>query len=197
MPKKPTPADANLILTLYDLRREAELRKARNWWLVDFWPDSADDFMKVVQAMGTPENNWLRQVPSYWELAASLVLHGTVNETLFLEPACSGEMFLVFAKVHPFLQDVREKMQNPRMLANVEKVIKKSKAGQERLKVVEQRLAARRKQMKRGRRSDVAACRHWLSTTFSCPLWLSASFPRTAGPGRWPAMRRVSRHSRQ
>jgi hypothetical protein len=73
-----------------------------------------------------------------------------VNETLFLEPAFSGEMFFVFAKVHPFLKDVREKMQNPRLLANVEKVIMKSKAGQERLKVVEQRMAARRKQMKEG-----------------------------------------------
>jgi len=89
-------------------------------------------------------------VAGYWELAASLVVHGTVNETLFLEPAFSGEMFLIFAKLHPFLQDVREKMQNPRMLANVEQVIKKSKAGQERLKAVEQRLAARRKQMKEG-----------------------------------------------
>jgi hypothetical protein len=59
-------------------------------------------------------------------------------------------MFLIFAKLHPFLQDVREKMQNPRMLANVEKVINKSKANQERLKAVEQRLAARRKQMKEG-----------------------------------------------
>jgi hypothetical protein len=148
MAKKPTPTDATVILTLYDLRREAELRKARNWWLVDFWPDSADDFMKVAQAMGTPENNWLRQVVGYWELAAALVLHGTVNETLFLEPACSGEMFLVFAKLHPFLPDVREKMQNPRLLANVEQVITKSKAGRERLKAVEQRLAARRTQMK-------------------------------------------------
>jgi hypothetical protein len=73
-----------------------------------------------------------------------------VNETLFLEPACSGEMFLVFAKLHPFLQEVREKMQNPRMLANVEQVITKSKAGRERLKAVEQRLAARRTQMKAG-----------------------------------------------
>ena len=59
-------------------------------------------------------------------------------------------MFLIFAKLHPFLKEVREKMRNPRMLANVEKVIKKSKAGQERLKVVEQRMAARRKQMKKG-----------------------------------------------
>jgi hypothetical protein len=150
MPKKPTPADAELILKLYDLRREAEIRKARNWWLVDFWPETADDFMKVAQALGTQENAWLRQVAGYWELAASLVIHGAVNETLFLEPAFSGEMFLIFAKLHPFLKDVREKMQNPRMLANVETVIKKSKASQERLKAVEQRLAARRKQLKEG-----------------------------------------------
>ena len=150
MPKKPTPADAELILKLYDLRREGEIRKARNWWLVEFWPETAEEFMKVAQALGTQENNWLRQVGGYWELAASLVVHGTVNETLFLEPAFSGEMFLIFAKLHPFLQDVREKLQNPRMLANVEKVIKKSKANRERLKVVEQRLAARRKQMKEG-----------------------------------------------
>ena len=150
MPKKPTPADAKLILKLYDLRREAEIRKARNWWFATFWPENADDFMKVALAIGTPENNWLRQVASYWELAASLLLHGTVNETLFLEPAFSGEMFFIFAKIHPFLKEVREKMQNPRMLANVEKVIKKSKASQERLKFVEQRLAARRQQMKEG-----------------------------------------------
>ena len=148
MPKKPTPADATLVLKLYDLRREAEIRKGRNWWFAEFWPESADDFMKVAQAIGTQENNWLRQVPSYWELAAALVLHGTVSETLFLEPAFSGEMFFIFAKLHPFLAELRERTQNPRMLANVEKVIKKSKAGQERLRFVEQRLAARRKQMK-------------------------------------------------
>jgi hypothetical protein len=150
MPKKPTLADANLILKLYDLRREPEIRKARNWWLVNFWPQNTDDVMKVAQALGTHENNWLRQVPGYWELAASLVLHGTLSETLFLEPAFSGEMFLIFAKLHPFLTEVREKMQNPRLLANVEKLIKKTKAGQERLKVVEQRVATRRQQMKEG-----------------------------------------------
>ena len=150
MPEKPTLDDAKLILKLYDLRREAEIRKARNWWLVDFWPETVDDFLKVARAMGTQENNWLRQVAGYWELAASLVVHGTLNETLFLEPAFSGEMFLIFAKLHPFLKEVREKMQNPRMLANVETIIKKSKATRERLKFVEQRLAARRKQMKEG-----------------------------------------------
>jgi len=148
MPKKPTLADAELILKLYDLRREAEIRKARNWWFANFWPETADDFIKVAQAIGTQENNWLRQVAGYWDLAASLVVHGVANETLFLEPAFSGEMFLIFAKIHPFVKEVRERMQNPRMLANVETVIKKSKASQERLKAVEQRMAARRKQMK-------------------------------------------------
>lgn len=148
MPKKPTLADATLILQLYDLRREAELRKARNWWMAKFWPETAEDFLKVMQAMGTPENAWLRQVPSYWELAASLVLHGTLSEALFLEPASSGEMFMVFAKVRPFLKEVRERLQAPQMLANVEKVILKTKAGRDRLAFVEKRLAARRQQMK-------------------------------------------------
>jgi len=150
MPKKPALADADLILKLYDLRREAEIRKARNWWLVTFWPETADDFMKVALAVGTQENNWLRQVGGYWELAASLVVHGTLNEALFLEPAFSGEMFLLFAKIHPFLKDVREKMQNPGLLANVETVITKSKTGRERLQFVERRMAARRKQMQEG-----------------------------------------------
>ena len=61
MPKKPTVADAQLILQLYDLRREPEIRKARNWWLTEFWPANADDFIKVSGATGTQENAWLRQ----------------------------------------------------------------------------------------------------------------------------------------
>ena len=147
MPKKPTPADAELILKLYDLRREAEIRKARNWWLVNFWPETIDDVMKVANALGTQENAWFRQVIGYWELAASLVLHGAANDTLFLEPAASGEMFLIFAKLHPFLKEIREKM-NPGILKNAEAVIMKSKATRERLASVEQRLLTRLKQMK-------------------------------------------------
>ena len=104
--------------------------------------------MKTAMALGTQENNWLRQVGGYWELAASLVVHGTLNDELFLEPSFSGEMFFLFAKVHPFLKELREKMQNPRMLANVEKVIKGSKAGRDRLKFTEERLAARGKMMR-------------------------------------------------
>jgi len=148
MPKKATKADAELILKLYDLRREAELRKARNWWFAEFWPESADDFMKIAMALGTQQNNWLRQVGGYWEIAAALVVHGTLNEDLFLELSFSGEMFMVFAKIHPFLKELRGRMQSPHFLSNVEKVINRSKAGREKLKFFEERMAARRKMVK-------------------------------------------------
>jgi hypothetical protein len=147
MPKKPTTADAELIIKLYDLRREAELRKARNWWLVNFWPESADDFMKIGGALGTQENNWLRQVAGYWSMVASLTLAGTVNQELVLDPSFSGEMFFIFAKVKPFLGELRTKMKNPRMFANVEKVINSSKQGREWLKYVEGQVAGRREAM--------------------------------------------------
>ena len=140
----PTTADAELILKLYDLRREAEIRKARNWWL-GFWPDTADDIMKVATAFGSQENAWMRQVGGYWELAASFVLHGTLNRDLFLEGSFSGEMFLIFAKIEPFLKDLREKMQNPNIFGNVEKVIASSPGGMQRVKDTQARLANLRK----------------------------------------------------
>ena len=144
MPKKPTTADAELILKLYDLRREAEIRKARNWWGGEFFPQSADDFLKVAWAMGTPENNWLRQVTGYWSMAASFVLQGVLNEDLFLQPAFSGEMFLIFAKIHPFLKDLREKMGDPQMFANIEKVITRTKWGRDRLQFMIKRVESMR-----------------------------------------------------
>jgi hypothetical protein len=147
MSTKPTAADAELILKLYDLRREPEMRNARNWWLVNFWPQSADDIMNVGMEMGSQENNWLRQVTGYWEMAASLVLHGAANADLFLEPSFSGEMFFVFCKVHPFLNELREKMQSPTMMGNVEKLINSTEASRERFQVFQQRVAARRKAM--------------------------------------------------
>ncbi|MGO9084732.1 MAG: hypothetical protein ACLQBK_05855 [Candidatus Sulfotelmatobacter sp.] len=144
MPKKPTIADAQLILQLYDLRREAEMRKARNWWAGEFFPQSADDFLKVSSAMGTQENNWLRQVAGYWGMAASFVLQGVLNEDLFLQPGVSGEMFLIYAKVHPFIKELREKLGDPQVFLNVEKVITHTKWGRDRLQFMIKRVAALR-----------------------------------------------------
>jgi hypothetical protein len=144
MAKKATPVDAQLILQLYDLRREAEMRKARNWWVVEFWPQTADEVLKIVGAMGSQENNWLRQVGGYWSMAAALVLQGALNEELFIQPAVSGEMFLLFAKLHPFLKELREKLGDPHMFANIEKVITNSKFGRDRLKLTLKRVEAQR-----------------------------------------------------
>jgi hypothetical protein len=144
MSTTPTAADAELIMKLYDLRREAELRKARNWWL-GFWPDSADDIVKIASALGSQENAWLRQAGGYWEMAASFVLHGALNRELFLEPSFSGEMFVFFGKVEPFVKELREKMQNPAIFGNVEKLIATSEGGLERLKQTQQRMAGMRK----------------------------------------------------
>jgi len=150
MSSTPTTADAELITKLYDLRRESEIRKARNWW-IGFWPESADDILKIATALGTQENAWLRQVGGYWEMAASFVLHGTLNRDLFLEPSFSGEMFLFYGKIQPFLKDVREKMQNPAIFANVEKLIATSEGAPERLKQVQARTAMIRKEAQSAR----------------------------------------------
>jgi len=142
---KPTAADAELILKLYDLRREPELRKARHWWVVTFSPQTADDFMKVSGAFGTPENNWLRQVLGYWGIASSLVNHGALNREMFLEPSFCGEMVLIYGKMKPFLKEIREKMKNQQFLAGIESLIMSTKKSREFLKRMETNMAARRK----------------------------------------------------
>src|SRR5580698_2311056 len=144
MATTPTTADAELIVKLYDLRREAECRKARNWFL-GFWPESAEDILKIATAMGSQENAWLRQAGGYWEMAASFVLHGALNRELFLEGSFSGEMFVFFGKIEPFLKELREKMQSPTIFGNVEKLIATSEGGAERLKQTQERMAGIRK----------------------------------------------------
>ena len=148
MPNKPSAADAELILKLYDLRRESEMRKARRWWFADFWPESVDDIMNLAMNTKAQENDWLRQVLGYWDMAAMLVVHGTLNEAMFLEMSFSGEMFIAYAKIRPYLKEMREKMQSPEFLGNLEKVITRSKLGRDRLQFFENRVAARRKAMK-------------------------------------------------
>ncbi|MGA2103393.1 MAG: hypothetical protein ABSG34_19935 [Candidatus Sulfotelmatobacter sp.] len=152
MAKKPTTADAQLILQLYDLRREAEMRKARNWWAGEFFPQSADDVLKVAWAMGTQENAWFRQVAGYWGMAASFVLQGVLNEDLFLQPGFSGEMFLIYAKIHPFIKELRQKLNDPNAWLTIEKAATHTKWGRNRLEfmikrveTMQQRLAESKK----------------------------------------------------
>lgn len=152
MPKKPTAADAEIILKLYDLRREPELRKARQWWLGDFWPESVDDILGVMRAVGTQENNWYRQVLGYWGVATSLALNGAVNETLFLDPAFCGEMFVIFCKLKPFLRELREKVGSPRMLKNIEDAVMRSKASRNWLAYTEKNVARMKEASKQAKK---------------------------------------------
>lgn len=151
MGKKASVEEAQLLLHLYDLRREAEMRKARDWWMWQFTPRTAEDFLKVAYAAGTQENNWMRQVASYWGLAASFVLQGVLSEELFLRPAFSGEMFFVLAKVHPFLPELREKLGDPEVFRDIEKVATSTKWGRERLKFILKRIEMFREKAEKGK----------------------------------------------
>jgi hypothetical protein len=144
MAKNATSADAALILKLYNLRREPEMRKARNWFTSEFWPDSADDYIKIANSPASPENAWLRQVGSYWDMAAAFVLHGALNEDLFVQPGCSGEMFFIFGKIYPFLKELRQKTNNPTAWSNIEGVATGSKAARKRLELTMANLEKRR-----------------------------------------------------
>jgi len=141
-----TPADAEIILKLYDLRREEVLRKARAWVIGEFWPDSADDYFAVIANPADPHNPWLRQVISYWEMAAALVLHGAVSAELFVD--CNAEGFFLLARFVPFLDAIRERY--PTFLTKTSDLVKRFPAAASRydvvLKNVENARALRRKQ---------------------------------------------------
>ena len=120
---------ADLILKLYDLRREETMRKARNW-MFTFNPTSAED---VGKAMMDPEvGGYLRMVLSYWDMAGALVNHGAIDKDMFNDTV--GEHVGVYAKIQPFIEDLRAQWQMPEAFANLEKVILDRPDGAERVK---------------------------------------------------------------
>lgn len=109
---------ADLIMKLYDLRREKKMRKARNWF-ISFFPESVDDIMQTMIDEKTSAN--YRMVISYWDMAAIFVNQGAIDEEMFNET--TGEHIVVFSKVFPFVEELREKFQSPNMYGNLEKLI--------------------------------------------------------------------------
>jgi hypothetical protein len=93
-----TAADAGVVLELYKLRQEATLREARKFMGMEFWPKDLEELRAVSRAMGTDKNAYWRQVMTYWEMAASLVLRGAVDADLFLDS--QGEGIFLYAKFH-------------------------------------------------------------------------------------------------
>lgn len=111
--------DADLILKLYDLRREAVMREARNW-LFTFNPTSIQD---VMQAMVGEHSGHLRMVISYWDMACAFVTNGAIDEELFNQT--NGEHIFVYMKMEPVIEEVRKMFDNPDFLKNLETVVKR------------------------------------------------------------------------
>jgi hypothetical protein len=135
-----TPADAEIILKLYELRTEPVMRQARAWVGGEFWPQSLEDYLAVAENSADPHNAFLRQVMSYWEMAAALVLHGAVSAELFVD--CNGEGFYLLAKLEPILEAIREK--NPMFMARTSELINRFSTAAQRYEVTLKRVNAMR-----------------------------------------------------
>lgn len=135
-----TPADAEIILKLYELRTETVMRQARAWMTGEFWPATAEDFFLVALNPADPHNAWFRQVITYWEMAAAMVLHGAVSAELFVD--CNGEGFFLLAKFAPILDAIREK--SPGFLIKTTEVISRFSAAAQRYEAALKNLEARR-----------------------------------------------------
>ena len=120
--KADTPAtydDANLLLRLYELRREEKLRQARDWFGKNFHASTADEFLKLCP-LGSLENAYYRMVTSYWEMAASFVTNGVLHRDLFVQN--SRELLFVWIRISDFVSAWRERMGNPNYVRNFETV---------------------------------------------------------------------------
>ena len=129
---------ATLLLTLYDLRREAAMREARTWFATSFHPSSVDDISHTLQ--DRPQSASFRMVTSYWDMAASLVLNDAIDEQMFVD--ANGEHFAVFAKLEPFIGEFRSKMGSPTYLASLERLVMKTPNAKERLAAIRERFRA-------------------------------------------------------
>ena len=135
-----TPADAEIILKLYQLRTESVMREARAWVGGQFWPKTAEEFFAVAENPKDPHNAYFRQVVSYWEMAAAMVLHGALSAELFVDS--NGEGFFLLAKFAPILEAIRDR--NPYFLARTSDLIKRFSVAQQRYEEILKRVDASR-----------------------------------------------------
>lgn len=138
-----TPADAEIILKLYQLRTETTMREARAWIGGEWWPTTAEEFFAVSNSPSHAHNSHFRQVISYWEMAAAMVLHGAVSAELFVD--CNGEGFFLLAKFTPILAEIREK--NPGFLIKTSELTSRFSAAAQRFEVALKGMQARQARM--------------------------------------------------
>lgn len=133
------PLDVIAILKLYQMRGEALMRNARAWFFTEFEPQSGKDILRLM-LRGEKQSAFYRMVVSHWETASSFVNNGGIDEKLFLEG--NSEHILVFAKLQPFIAELREAMGEPDYLSNLERLVM-------RVPDVEKKLENRRKLLER------------------------------------------------
>jgi len=119
---------ADLLLKLYDLRREAVMRKARAWFRADFHPATAAEILTMYRGKNSAP---YRMVTTYWNMAAALVLHGAIDEQMFADT--NGEHVMVYARLEPHLAELRAALKNPGYLDQLEKLILRMPDAQARL----------------------------------------------------------------
>jgi hypothetical protein len=125
---KPTYEQAQLHLQVYDLRREARLREARDWFQQKYRAKTFDEAARLT-GPGTPTQAFFGMVIGYWEQACTLLNYGLLHEELFFET--SGEFYGVWELLKPVVPEFREKFKDPNMLANLEKAAKRYEAWSE------------------------------------------------------------------
>ena len=120
--KKPTHAQAQLQLQLYDIRREEKLRKAREWVLQKYFPENLADIQKIAPP-GSVENAYLRMVASYWEQACQMLNAGLLHDDLFFQT--TNEFYLLWERSRDGVAETRRLYKNPRMWMHIEQASKR------------------------------------------------------------------------
>jgi hypothetical protein len=122
MAKKPTYEQAQLQLQLYDLRREAKLRQAREWFLENYVVSSLDEGNRLTPT-GSEQSALARMVTTYWDQACAMLNYGLLHEDLFFDS--TGEFYAVYDLLRPILAELRERYGNPHFYAHLEKAAKR------------------------------------------------------------------------
>lgn len=135
-----TPEDAEIILKLYELRTETIMRQARAWMTGEWWPKTVEEFAAVAENPKDPHNAYFRQVITYWEMGAAMVLHGAVSAELFVD--CNGEGFFLLAKFAPILDAIRER--NPTFMTKTSELVNRFTAAAQRYEAIAKRVEATR-----------------------------------------------------
>jgi len=123
-----TNEQVNLMLRLYEDRREPRLREARDWYAANFHVRNQEEMWRLCPP-GSQANTYMRMVVGYWEMVASIVNRGLIDEDLFFE--CSGEQWGVWEQLKPVIGEVRAMFKSPTLFANLEKHVERLEAWRE------------------------------------------------------------------